>query len=91
MSLSRIEQPMWLTTLDEGRALYVQHNETVALGSRVTDLRAALSDETVTRVILDERYNGGGDIAHLRTLLMLLNEDERFQQSFFLELLECLK
>ena len=71
-SLARIDEPFWTTVLDHrspsgGDTLYLQYNEVVRQsGSRsidqlARDIETTLSTGTVTRLIIDLRYNPGGN------------------------------
>ncbi|MBL8133439.1 MAG: hypothetical protein JNL42_16380 [Anaerolineae bacterium] len=80
LSRARLNERLWWTPLDDGRALYVQYNETQRLGTTLDDLEAALGTPEMARLILDLRYNPGGDIGTARAFRTLIAEDARFQQ-----------
>lgn len=80
MYLDRITDAFWMTPLEDGHVLYVQHNDVVSLGRGMNDLRDALDSSTLDRLILDLRFNGGGDIAFARPIVNLLKTVDLFQQ-----------
>lgn len=70
--LARIDEPFWTTTLDRGSpgggdTIYLQYNEVVRQsGSRsidqlAQDIDTTLGLGTVTRLVIDLRYNPGGN------------------------------
>jgi hypothetical protein len=89
MSLSRVDEAFWWTTLNEGKALYVQYNQVIGRDSQSgktisafkDDLQAALTATPVERVILDLRYNAGGDINTARPLRNFFSGDDFFKST----------
>lgn len=82
LALSRLDESFWWTYLEADRTFYVQYNAVVrrdeatgtTLGALVDALDEAVTTLPLRRVILDMRYNGGGDI---NTALPLRDEITR--------------
>ena len=68
--LSRIDDALWWEMLPGTRTLYVQYNRVEPLPpTRLSALRAALSNPRVTRVVLDVRHNYGGETSALSPIV----------------------
>ena len=88
LALSRVDEAFWWTALNDGQALYVQYNQVVSRNSQSGKTIAAFRDElddalaggTFRRVILDLRYNAGGDINTARPLRTFFSGNDWFQQ-----------
>jgi Peptidase family S41 len=76
-SLARVDEPFWTTVLD-GQTLYLQYNEVVRNGGSVSidqladEIGATLDSGGITRLVVDLRYNPGGDDRTYRSLLRVL-------------------
>jgi hypothetical protein len=82
-SLARIDEPFWTAELDDhtlggGHSLYLQYNEVVrrsgstSIDELADDIDRTLADGDVTRLIVDLRYNPGGDDRTYAQLLRVL-------------------
>ncbi len=81
-ALARVDEPFWTTLLnplpDGSQALYLQYNEVVGMsGSRsinqlADDIDVTLKDGRITRLVVDLRYNPGGDNRGYAPLLTVL-------------------
>ena len=82
-SLARVDEPFWTTVLDHnapdgGQILYLQYNEVVRKSGSVSidqmadELAATLDSGAITRLVVDLRYNPGGDDRTYRSLLRVL-------------------
>jgi hypothetical protein len=81
-SLARVDEPFWTTLVDStspdgGQTLYLQYNEVVRRsGSMSIDQLADQIDTTlnggITRLVVDLRYNPGGDDLTYPSLLRVL-------------------
>ncbi len=80
-ALARVDEPFWTTVLDtgpDGNTLYLQYNEVVrASGSQTIDELAAevdteLNGGEIRRLVVDLRYNPGGDNDEYEPLLSIL-------------------
>lgn len=70
-ALARIDEPYWTTELptgpDGGQTLYFQYNEVVSTSDATTidqlanEIDAAMRSTTFTRLVVDLRYNTGGN------------------------------
>ena len=73
--LSRIDDPLWWQPLDDSETLFVQYNRVDRLGPGIlNELRTALHDEAIGRVILDLRHNFGGELSALDPILDLFDD-----------------
>lgn len=80
--LARLDEPFWTTVFDTGpdggQTLYVQYNEVVdssgstSIGRLAADIDSTLLDGETTRLILDLRYNPGGNVRTYAPLLKVL-------------------
>ena len=69
--LSRIDDAVWWERLPDD-TLYVQHNRTDPLDAAVlADLRTALHESGVARVVLDLRHNFGGELSAVQPMVDL--------------------
>jgi hypothetical protein len=88
MSLSRVGEGFWWMYLEEEQAIYLQYNQTLSrsavsgmtISSLVEELESALDTLAVNRLILDLRYNGGGDINTARPLRSFFSDNEFFHE-----------
>ncbi len=86
LALARRDEPFWWTTLDHGRALYLQYNEVVSKSGETTlaevadQLRAKLDAGPARRLVIDLRNNAGGDNHTYRPLLDFLKSDPRINR-----------
>ncbi len=81
-ALARIDEPFWTTVLDAapdgGEALYLQYNEVVrtsgprSIDQLADEIDAALSGGNITRLVVDLRYNPGGNVREYAPLLSVL-------------------
>jgi hypothetical protein len=61
--LSRIEDDLWWEILPDGQTLYVQYNRVERITpATVAELREAVTDPELARVVLDIRHNFGGEV-----------------------------
>jgi hypothetical protein len=81
-SLNRVEEGLWWTYLEDSQALYVQYNTVLTRASAAlqAEIEEAIINLPVNRMILDLRYNYGGDINTARPFFTLLKEQELLQQ-----------
>ncbi len=86
LSLSRVDEPFWWTTLDDDQVIYVQYNQVITRSDDLTisklrqALETELADKPITRFILDIRYNGGGDINTAAPLRSFFSNQPIFQR-----------
>ena len=82
-SLARVDEPFWTTVLDDnapdgGQTLYLQYNEVVRKSGSVSidqlaeEIGTTLDSGGITRLVVDLRYNPGGDDRTYRSLLRML-------------------
>ncbi|HTK45805.1 MAG TPA: S41 family peptidase [Patescibacteria group bacterium] len=73
--LSRIDDALWWTRLQDTGTLFVQWNRVdhLPLGT-VRDLRDELHKSDVTRVVLDVRHNYGGEVSAVDPMLELFTD-----------------
>jgi len=81
-ALARIDEPFLTTVLDAGpdggEALYLQYNEVVrtsgprSIDQLADEIDAALSGGNITRLVVDLRYNPGGNVREYAPLLSVL-------------------
>ena len=73
--LSRIDDALWWTRLQDPGTLFVQWNRVdhLPLGT-VGDLRKELHKPDVTRVVLDMRHNYGGEVSAAEAMLDLFTD-----------------
>ncbi len=81
-ALARVDEPFWTTALDAapdgGEALYLQYNEVVrtsgprSIDQLADEIDAALSGGNITRLVVDLRYNPGGNVREYAPLLSVL-------------------
>lgn len=81
ISRAHLHDKLWWMPLDDEHTLYAEYNQVQTLGGMLTDFRHDLDAPGIDRLILDLRFNGGGDIGTARTFFNLLSNDARFQQS----------
>jgi hypothetical protein len=68
--LSRIDDAAWWARLPEAETLFVQWNRVDHLPLQTTrDLRDALADPALARVVLDLRHNYGGEVSAMEAML----------------------
>jgi len=73
--LSRIDDALWWTRLQDGGTLLIQWNRVDRLPAGTTrDLRDELHKPDVTRVILDMRHNYGGEMSAIDPVLDLFRD-----------------
>ena len=86
LSLSRVDEAFWWMTLDDGATVYAQYNQVVSRNAQSGKTIAAFSNElddalatgSVKRLILDLRYNAGGDVNTARPLRNFLSNTDFF-------------
>ena len=82
-SLARVDEPFWTTVLDGnaqdgGQTLYLQYNEVVrnsgseSIDQLADEIGTTLDSGSITRLVVDLRYNPGGDDRTYRSLLRVL-------------------
>ena len=82
-SLARVDEPFWTTVLDDsapdgGQTLYLQYNEVVrrsgsmSIDQLADEIATTLDSGGITRLVVDLRYNPGGDDRTYRSLLRVL-------------------
>ena len=81
----RRDVPFWMEPLPARRALYIQFNEVAdapdePLRLFAARVEAAMRDPAVDRVVLDLRYNPGGNNSLYRPLLLALIRSERINR-----------
>jgi hypothetical protein len=68
--LSRMDEPLWWTRLDDDRTLFAQYNRVEFLsGSLVDELVTEAAAVDVERVVVDIRHNFGGEVRALDPLV----------------------
>ena len=73
--LSRIDDALWWQRLPDLDTLYVQYNRVDHLpGTLIDDLRTALHEPDVARVVLDLRHNYGGELTALDPIQQLFED-----------------
>jgi hypothetical protein len=73
--LAGIDDALWWDVLDDNRTLFVQYNRVDRLDSGIIgDLRAALRDPAIQRVILDIRHNFGGELSALDPIVSAFDD-----------------
>ena len=80
--LARVDEPFWTTVFDTGpeggKTLYLQYNEVVAASGSTSideladEIAATLDTGNITRLVIDVRYNPGGDDSAYAPLLQVL-------------------
>jgi hypothetical protein len=71
--LSNIDEDLWWELLPD-ETLYVQYNRVERIGAEIEDLRAAVTDPAVGRVVLDIRHNFGGEVPALDPMMDVLDD-----------------
>ncbi|MCB8960646.1 MAG: hypothetical protein H6651_10065 [Ardenticatenales bacterium] len=72
--LQNRDQRNWSTYLADSQTLYIQYNQVLGSTSRlIDDINQVLANETVERVVLDIRLNGGGNNNRYGDLLALVS------------------
>ena len=82
-SLARVDEPFWTNVLDDtapdgGQTLYLQYNEVVrrsgsmSIDQLAEEIETTLDSGGITRLVVDLRYNPGGDDRTYRSLLRVL-------------------
>lgn len=90
-SLARVDEPFWTTVLDDqaphgGQTLYLQYNEVVRKSGSVSidqladEIDTTLNSGGITRLVVDLRYNPGGDDRTYRSLLRVLTTNPAFSR-----------
>lgn len=73
--LARIDDALWWELLPDGETLYVQDNRVDHLpDSQLNQLKVALADPEVARVVLDIRHNYGGELSALDPVAALFRD-----------------
>jgi C-terminal processing protease CtpA/Prc len=68
--LSRMDEPLWWSRLDDGTTLFVQYNRVDILdGSFLRELMDEAAKSDVERVVVDIRHNFGGEVQALSPML----------------------
>jgi hypothetical protein len=68
--LSRMDEPLWWSRLDDGTTLFVQYNRVDILeGSFLRELMDEAAAPDVGRVVVDIRHNFGGEVQALSPIL----------------------
>ena len=75
LSLSRIDDLLWWQMLADGETLYVQDNRIDPVPAvQLGELRTALHEPGVARVVLDLRHNYGGELSALDPVVQLFED-----------------
>ena len=73
--LSRIGDALWWQRLQDPATLFVQYNRMDRLPpGQINDLRAALHEPDVARVVLDLRHNYGGEVSEVDRMIGLFDD-----------------
>lgn len=87
LALSRKEEAFWFTTIQENQVVYAQYNQVRAstqsgetLQTFAQRLADVLDTQPVRRVVLDMRFNGGGNNTTYGPLLNVLRTHALFKQ-----------
>jgi C-terminal processing protease CtpA/Prc len=86
LSLSRVDEAFWWTTLDDDQVIYVQYNQMTSRSADLTisalrqALQTEMSGQPIRRLILDMRYNSGGDINTGAPFRSFFHDQPLFQQ-----------
>ena len=68
--LSRMDEPLWWSRLDDGTTLFVQYNRVDILdGAFLRELMDEAAEPDVRRVVVDIRHNFGGEVQALSPIL----------------------
>ena len=68
--LSRMDEPLWWSRVDDGATLFVQYNRVDILeGSFLRELMDEAAAPDVVRVVVDIRHNFGGEVQALGPIL----------------------
>ncbi|HYH83766.1 MAG TPA: hypothetical protein VEX86_28500 [Longimicrobium sp.] len=75
-------RPYWMQYLPAERTLYIQHNRAVQMQGETmeaftTRVLAALAEQQVAKVVVDERFNTGGNLEIGATLMRRLSDASR--------------
>ncbi|MFN8528560.1 MAG: S41 family peptidase [Anaerolineae bacterium] len=80
-SLAHLDERLWWMPVGEDdHTLYVQYNEVQTLGNALPDLQNAFESGDYSQMILDLRYNGGGDIGTAQRFIQWFRNQDRLQQ-----------
>lgn len=85
-ALARVDEPFWAAMLDAGRTLYVQYNDVVHVSGSTSitefaaEVDATLEAGGVSRVVVDLRYNPGGDTDEYDPFLRVLTTSPTLQR-----------
>lgn len=71
------DETIWWERVEESDALYIQYNFVAPLGDVVDELRAAVAQSPVGKIIVDLRRNPGGNNTTFGDLLEFLTEQDR--------------
>jgi hypothetical protein len=68
--LSRMDEPLWWSRIDDGATLFVQYNRVDILrGAFLRELLDEAAEPDVARVVIDIRHNFGGEVQALGPIL----------------------
>jgi hypothetical protein len=75
--LSRMDEPLWWTRLDDGETLFVQYNRVEFMsGALLHELAVDADASGVGRVVVDIRHNFGGEVRTLEAVVDVLDTPE---------------
>jgi hypothetical protein len=75
--LARIDDALWWAPQPDGETMFVQYNRVDPLPSAdLAELRDALHQPAIARVVLDLRHNYGGEVSALDPFMNVINDPE---------------
>lgn len=74
LAFARVGEPYWFALLEDGKSLYIQYNRCQSVpdnpfGAFRAEIKKLLPQESLERVIVDLRHNGGGNSTILEPLI----------------------